>query len=132
MTSEPKPSSADAGNDRRVPAQQALNLRMALPGLVAIALYLFLLAGGNVIAVAGGHTSPFFLFFSALFIAAALGLLQMLRWAWALATGAVVMLSGLYLWRFGQQHAFPDIAQGLLNLVFFLYLVRAEVRNKLR
>jgi hypothetical protein len=29
------------------------------------------------------------------------------------------------------QHQFPALIQGLLNLVFFLYLVRPEVRERL-
>jgi len=35
-------------------------------------------------------------------------------------------------WIFGAQHIAPALVQGLLNLVFFLYLVRTEVRSKLR
>jgi len=45
---------------------------------------------------------------------------------------AVVLLACLFAWQFSTQHAFPFIVQGLLNLVFFLYLVRPEVREKLR
>jgi hypothetical protein len=33
---------------------------------------------------------------------------------------------------FSSQHQAPTLIQGLLNLVFFLYLVRTEVRAKLR
>jgi uncharacterized membrane protein (DUF2068 family) len=72
------------------------------------------------------------LIFSALFIAAALGLLLLLRWAWALALAAMALLVALYLWKFAASHDFPYAIQGLLNLVFFLYLVRIEVREKLR
>jgi hypothetical protein len=56
----------------------------------------------------------------------------LLRWAWALALGAVFLLSGYNLWIFSTQHQGPALVQGLLNLVFFLYMVRTEVREKLR
>jgi hypothetical protein len=57
---------------------------------------------------------------------------MLLRWAWAMALAAVVLLSGYNLWLFARLHLAPSIIQGLLNLVFFLYLIRTEVREKLR
>jgi hypothetical protein len=57
---------------------------------------------------------------------------MMFRWAWSFALAAAVFLMGLFFWRFYTQHETPFIFQGLLNLVFFLYLVRPEVREKLR
>jgi len=111
------------------PERRAL---LQLPGLVAISLYMLVLAVVNIVAVATGQFSPPYLVFSAFFIAAGLGLLLLLRWAWAMTLAAVVLLAGLFAWKFSMQHAFPFIVQGLLNLVFFLYLVRPEVREKLR
>lgn len=102
------------------------------PGLAAIALYMLVLAGINILGVAGGHVPPPFLIFSALFIAAGLGLMLMLRWAWALTLSAALMLAGLFLWKFSTQHQLPYLVQGLLNMVFFLYLIRTEVRSKLK
>lgn len=103
-----------------------------VPGVVAISLYMMVLAGINILGVASGQASPTLLIFSALFIAASLGLLMLLRWAWALTLAAMVLLVALFLWRFAASHDFPYAIQGLLNLVFFLYLVRTEVREKLR
>jgi hypothetical protein len=103
-----------------------------VPGLVAISLYMMVLAGINILGVASGQASPTLLIFSALFIAASLGLLMLLRWAWALTLAAMVLLVGLFFWRFATSHDYPYAIQGLLNLVFFLYLVRIEVREKLR
>jgi len=132
MTDEPKTTSAmSSGIDGKVAPESPRRTLIPLPGLGAIALYMMLLAGINILGVAGGHTPPLFLIFSAFFIAAALGLLLLLRWAWALALAAVVMLSGVFGWRFAEGHALPYLVQGLLNLVFFLYLVRTEVRAKL-
>jgi hypothetical protein len=106
---------------------------LQLPGLAAIALYMFILAGVIVFGVvSGGHYPPVFLVFSALFFAASGGLLRLFRWAWAMTLAAVLLLAGYNLWIAICLHQAPSIVQGLLNLVFFLYLVRPEVREKLR
>ena len=105
---------------------------LPLPAIAAISLYMLILAGVGIVGVAEGHMPPLYLFFSAAFIAAGLGLLLMLRWAWALTLAAMMMLASLFLWRFSLQHSPAFIIQGLLNLVFFLYLIRGEVREKLR
>ena len=106
---------------------------LPLPGLVFIALYMFLLAGVIVFGVVSGrHYPPFFLVFSALFFAASGGLLMLFRWAWAMTLAAVLLLVGYNTWIAGSFHQAPSIVQGLLNFVFFLYLVRPDVREKLR
>lgn len=115
----------------RVPRPELRDL-LRLPGLAAIGLYMLVLAVVNIFAVVGGQIRPFYLVFSAIFFAAAFGLLLMMRWAWTLTLAAVVMLMGLFLWKFSVQHELPFIVQGLLNMIFFLYLVRPEVREKLR
>ncbi|HTW60499.1 MAG TPA: hypothetical protein VMD55_01755 [Terracidiphilus sp.] len=107
--------------------------RIPLPGVAAIALYLLLLAGTIILGVAaGGRYPPLYLVFSALFIAACAGLLMLFRWAWALALAAVALLAAYNLWIFSSRHVAPALVQGLLNLVFFLYLIRTEVRSRLR
>lgn len=118
----------DTPDSQTPPAQP----RLPAPGVAAIALYLFLLAGVLVLGVAGGHYPKLFVLFPVLFLAAGGGLLLSFRWAWALALGAVFLISMYNLWAFTMQHQLPLIAQGLLNLVFFLYLIRPEVRGRLR
>jgi hypothetical protein len=106
---------------------------LRLPGVAAISLYLIALAGVIILGVAGGrHYPPLFLIFAAGFIAASGGLLMLFRWAWALALAAVFLLVVYNLWIFSSLHQGAALVQGLLNLVFFLYLVRPEVREKLR
>jgi len=106
---------------------------LPLPGLAAIAIYLVVLAGVIAVGVVSGrHYPPLFLVFSVLFMAASGGLVMLFRWAWAMAITAVLLLAGYNLWIFAAQHQPPAAVQGLLNLVFFLYLVRTEVREKLR
>ena len=116
------------------PAEQKSERRslLKLPGLIAISLYMLLLAGVTVVSVMEKRAGFIYLVFSVFFIAGALGLLLLLRWAWALTLAAVAILSGSFLWGFSVQHTYSSLVQGLLNLLFFLYLVRADVRVKLR
>jgi hypothetical protein len=106
---------------------------LPLPGLAAIALYRFILAGVIVVGVVSGrHYPPLYLIFSVFFIAASGGLLMLFRWAWAMTLAAVLLLAGYDLWIAISLHQPPSYLQALLNFVFFLYLVRVEVREKLR
>src|ERR1700689_1706046 len=105
---------------------------LKLPGLIAISLYMLLLSGSAIVSVVQGKFPPIYLVFAVLFITGALGLLLLLRWAWALTLAAVAILSGLSLWSYTSQHVVPALVQGLLNLIIFLYLVRGEVRKKLK
>jgi hypothetical protein len=106
--------------------------RMPLPGVAAIAFYLLLVAGTIVIGVVGGHYPAFLLLFSVLFIAASGGLIASFRWAWALTLAAMFSLACYNAWIFSQQHSAPSAVQGLLNMLFFLYLIRPEVRAGMR
>jgi len=103
-----------------------------LPGLVAISFYLLLLSIVVVVGVVGGHYQRLFLILPVFLLASCGGLLMLFRWAWAMALAAVLLLSGYNLWLFAHIHLLPSLIQGLLNLVFFLYLIRMEVREKLR
>jgi hypothetical protein len=105
---------------------------LPLPGLAGISLYMTVLAGVSIVGVVNGQFPAMFLVFSALFLTSALGLLRLLRWAWALALSAIVLLVALFTWKFLAMHQYPYLVQGLLNLVFFLYLIRTEVRSKLK
>lgn len=141
MTDEavPREEAKNPGEGVKNPHEGVKNRAMAargsvfqFPAVVAICLYLVLLGFVNIFGVAGGQIRPVYLVFSAIFFAVAGGLLLMLRWAWTLALAAVVFLMGLFFWKFYTQSQTPFLFQGLLNLVFFLYLVRPAVREKLR
>ena len=131
MEEEVKSSPANQSESNQ-DSDSGLAARMPLPGLAAIALYMLVLAGVSILGVVGGQYRPSYLIFSALFITASLGLLRLMRWAWALALAAVVSLVGLFTWQYLLLHQALFLVQGLLNLVFFLYLVRTEVRSRLK
>jgi hypothetical protein len=105
---------------------------LPLPGLAAIALYLFVLASVIVLGAVTRHYPALFLILAVAFVTASAGLIFLLRWAWALALSAVFLLAAYNLWIFSRLHQIPTLVQGLLNLVFFLYMIRIEVRSKLR
>jgi hypothetical protein len=118
---------------KKAPAAAAAGFQFPLPGLTAIALYLLVLSGVIILGVVSGrHYPAVFLVFSALFMASSAGLLMLFRWAWSLALAAVLLLAGYNLWIFSSEHQPAGLVQGLLNAVFFLYLIRTEVRERLR
>ncbi len=127
-TNAPKPDTPPTHGRRKSDRLPLLRL----PGLVAISFYMLLLAGIFVVYVVNHRVGPVYLVFSVLFIAAALGLLLLFRWAWALTLAAVALMTGSFLYTYTTQHISSSLVQGLLNLVFFLYLVRTDVREKLR
>ena len=103
-----------------------------MPGIVAVSIYMLILAGLDVVYVVQQRIGPLYLIFSAFFVASALGLLLLFRWAWSLALAAVALLSALFFRAFFTDQSFAALEQGLLNLVIFLYLVRTDLRDKLR
>lgn len=133
MNSDPNPAKTGPSElpdePTRKPQKQVL---LQFPGLVAISLYMILLAGVAIVYVVQGRISPVYLAFSVFFVTGALGLMLLLRWAWALTLAGTALMTGTYLFHYSSQHSIPSLMQGLLNLVFFLYLVRTEVREKLK
>jgi hypothetical protein len=132
MTTPTRPSPIATGKAPLSPIRKSQRPRLLkFPGVIAISAYLLLLAAITVYDVVSGLAQPVHLIFPVFFIASALGLLLLLRWAWALAVTALSMLSAFFLWEYSTQHQYPFLVQGLLNLLFFLYLVRTDVRDHL-
>ena len=132
MTADPDSNVPQSNKQPALPPQKLRAPLMRLPALIAISFYLLLLSGISVVDVVTGHYTPVYLIFSVFFIAGALGLLLLLRWAWALSLAALALLSAMFLFQFFTQHILMFLMQGLLNLLFFFYLVRTEVREKLK
>ena len=103
-----------------------------LPGIIAIGFYMLALAAVICFGVAGGRIPPIFLVVAALFVAASFGLLRLFRWAWALTLAAAFGFMAWFFWIFYSTHQSMGILMGVLNLVFFFYLVREGVRSRLR
>jgi hypothetical protein len=103
-----------------------------LPGMAAIAAWMFLLCVLGLVGVTLHMLPLVVLLLCVAFVAAGQGLLLRRRWGWAL-TLAAVFCSAMYgMWVLVKFHQLAEIVMVALNLVFFLYLVRPEVRERLR
>jgi hypothetical protein len=106
--------------------------RGLLPGVVAIAIWMLLLAVLGLVSVTMHKLPLVYVVLCAAFAAAGQGLLRLRRWGWAM-TLAAVFLSAMYgMWMLVKLHQPAELVMVSLNLVFFLYLVRPEVRARLR
>jgi hypothetical protein len=106
--------------------------RGLLPAMAGIALYMFALAGVVGFGAATGRFPRLFLILCVLFVAAAVGLIRLYRWGWALATAASFLLMSYGVWAYIHTRMAAALVMSFLNLIFFLYLVRPEVRDRLR
>lgn len=108
-----------------------------LPGVAGIAMFLLLLALLNTFAAlkgifgAGGGRYGV-LAVCTLLVVGVFGVLRMRRWGWAIVTAGALLLGAGYMFLFARTHQAPMIVQSLFGIVFFLYLIRTEVRERLR
>jgi nicotinamide riboside transporter PnuC len=122
---------------RKLPGTPAGEAKGILPGMALIGMYLLVLAMLNAFAAArgafgAGGAKYTILAICTLLVVGVFGMLRLLRWGWAIVTaGCVVMVAG-YFYGYSRAHILPYIVQGLFALVFFLYLSRTEVRERLR
>ena len=108
-----------------------------LPGVAGICMFMVVLTTINAFAAwrgsfGAGSGRYGVLALCTLLALGVFGLLRLRRWGWALVLGGCLTLSLGNLYVFEKTHAGPFLLQGLFALVFFLYLVRTEVRVRLR
>ena len=108
-----------------------------LPGIAGICLYMLLMATFNAYSAArggfGSGTAKYSILAAAtLLVIGVFGLLRLLRWGWALVTAASLVMAFGYFYGFHRTHFPAYIIQGLFAMVFFLYLSRTEVRDRLK
>ena len=123
MTSPQDPNPKPGGPD----ANAAL-----LPGIAAVCIWNLLLCGIGLIGVITHNLPASVIVLCVVYAVAANGLLKLRRWGWALTLAAALlsMCYGVYvLFRF---HQLPMVVMVTVNLVIFLYLVRAEVLERLK
>ena len=108
-----------------------------LPGVAGISMFMLVLTMINAFAAlqgkfgrGGGKYGVLAL--CTLLAAGVFGLMRLRRWGWALVLGGCLTLCVGNLFVFEKTHVAPFLVQGLFALVFFLYLVRTEVRDRLR
>jgi uncharacterized membrane protein (DUF2068 family) len=103
-----------------------------LPGIAVIALYMLVLSTVVAFGVIGHQYPAFLLLFSVAAAVASFGLLRLQRWGWALTLAATFLLMSYQLYLLSRTHEAPAGVMGGVNLILFLYLVRPEVRSRLR
>ena len=132
-----KPAEDKGFRARKLPGMPAGESRGMLPGMALIGMYLLVLAMLNAFAAArgsfgAGGAKYSILAICTLLVVGVFGLLRLLRWGWAIVSAGCVLMAAGYFYGFHRTHVAPYIIQGLFALVFFLYLSRTEVRERLR
>jgi uncharacterized membrane protein (DUF2068 family) len=103
-----------------------------LPGMAAVALWMILLSGMGLYGIIIHQLPMAVIALCAFFAAASSGLLLQRRWGWALALAAAFLSMCYGAYMLVRLHQPPLIVMIVVNLVFFLYLVRPEVIARLR
>ena len=121
---------------RHLPGTPAGEAKGMLPGMAVIGMYLLVLAMFNAFAAIRGAfgigaAKYSILGICTLMVIGVFGLLRLRRWGWALVDAGCLLLAGGYFYGFHRTHIAPYIVQGLFAMVFFLYLSRPEVRERL-
>ena len=107
-----------------------------LPGVAGIAVFLLLLTLLNVYSAlrnvfGQGAIKYGVLALCTILVAGLFGLLKMKRWGHAIVMAGCLLLSASYFYVFSRVRQAPPLVQGLFMLLFFLYLVRPEVRDRM-
>lgn len=114
---------------------KSANIQM-LPGVAMICLFLILSTMLNVYGALSGVFGAGVGKYGVLGVCTLLavgifGLLRLTKWGWALVTAGCLLLGTGDLYYFMRSHSGFFLIRGLLVLVFFLYLIRPEVRERL-
>jgi hypothetical protein len=125
------------GSPQNEPVVEPAAKGILLPGVAAIALYMLFMAMMNAFGALRGMFPSRAADYSILAVCTLLalgvfGLLRMKRWGWALVMGGAVFLALGDAFYFKITHAAFFAVRSLLEMVFFLYLVRTEVRERMR
>jgi hypothetical protein len=108
-----------------------------LPGIAGVSLFMMFMTMVNAFealrgAFGSGLAKYGVLTLCTLLAAGIFGLLRLRKWGWALVTAACLLFAAGYFYYFSRVHVGFFLVQGLFVLVFFLYLVRQETRERLR
>jgi len=108
-----------------------------LPGIAGIAMFMIFMTMLNAFAALNGTYGTKGAKYSVLAICTLLavgifGLLRLRKWGWAIVTAGCLLLSSGDFYFFERSKSGFFLIRALLVLVFFMYLVRTEVRDRLR
>jgi hypothetical protein len=108
-----------------------------LPGIAGICLFMLMVAIIGTVGVLNGQFQGpgaryAVLPMCTMIAVGVFGLLRMTRWGWALVMAGTLMLSLGYIYMSRAAHEGRLLVMSGLTLCFFLYLVRPEVRDRLK
>jgi len=132
------PPAEDIGfRDRHLPGTPAGEARGILPAMAAIGMYLLFRAmifafEATRNRYGGGTVKYSTLTISTLLVIGVFGMFKLRRWGWALVTGGCISSAVGYFLGFHYTRDGSFLINGLFLLLFFLYLSRPEVRDRLR
>ena len=132
-----RPAEDRGFRSRHLPGTPAGEAKGMLPGMAVIGMYLLLMGMMNAFAAMRGAfglgaAKYSILSVCTLLVIGVFGMLRLRRWGWALVTAGCLLLAGGYFYGFHRTHIAPYVIQGLFAMVFFLYLSRPEVRERVR
>jgi hypothetical protein len=107
-----------------------------LPGIAGIGMFMLLVsmigAFGALRGVYAGAARYVVLGMCTMVMVGVFGLLRLRRWGWALVVGGCLMMSLGYVYASHVTHNPALLVMAGFTLVFFLYLSRTEVRERLK
>jgi hypothetical protein len=107
---------------------QPRNVRgQMLPGIAGICLFMIFMVMINVYATITGAYGRGLSLAIGIF-----GLLRLTKWGWAIVTAGCLLFASGDFFYFSRLHVGFFLVRALLVLLFFLYLVRQETRERLR
>jgi drug/metabolite transporter (DMT)-like permease len=107
-----------------------------LPGIAGISMFMMFMTMVNVYAALTGVYGRSIAKYGVLTLCTLLavgifGLLRLRKWGWALVSAGCLLFATGYFYYFSKVHVGFFLVQGLFGLLFFLYLVRSETRERL-
>jgi hypothetical protein len=108
-----------------------------LPGIAGVCMFMMFMTMVNVYAClrgtyGAGRANSTILFLCTLLASGIFGLLRLRKWGWALVTAGCLLFASGDFFYFSRTHSGFFLVRGLFVLIFFLYLVRQETRERLR
>ena len=103
-----------------------------LPGMAVIALWMLAQCGLGLIGVFTRRLPWPAAIICVMFALAANGLIKLKRWGWALTLAAAFLSMSYGTFMLIRFHETPLIVMVVVNLVFFLYLIRPEVLERVK
>jgi len=122
---------------RHLPGTPAGELKGMLPGMAFIGMYLLLLAMLNAFAALRGIYGTGFARYGifgicSLMVVGVFGFLRLRRWGWAIVAAGFLLLAAGDFYLYSHQRVGFLLIRALFSIVFFLYLSRTDVRERLR